>query len=58
MIKIEFTEAEFQALAGLVDAGVRATGLKSVKEAASILTKLEQAVENANIAQQDNKEEK
>ena len=43
MIKLEFTEAEFQALAGLIDAGVRATGLRSVKEAAIIVTKLEQA---------------
>ena len=43
MIKLEFTEAEFQALAGLIDAGVRATGLRSVKEAAVIVNKLEQA---------------
>lgn len=42
-IKIEFTEAEFQALAGLIDAGVRASGLRSVKEAAVILEKLEKA---------------
>ena len=43
MVKLEFTEAEFQALAGLIDAGVRATGLRSVKEAAVILNKLEAA---------------
>lgn len=42
-IKLEFTEAEFQALAGLIDAGVRASGLRSVKEAAVILDKLEKA---------------
>ena len=42
-IKIEFSDAEFQALAGLIDAGVRASGLRSVKEAAVILEKLEKA---------------
>lgn len=43
MIKIEFTEAELQALAGLLDAGVRASGLRGVKEAAYLLEKLEKA---------------
>lgn len=43
MIRIEFTEAEIQALAGLIDAGVRATGLRSVREAAVLLDKLEKA---------------
>jgi hypothetical protein len=47
MIKLEFTEAEFNALAGLIDAGVRATGLRAVKEAAVILQKLEQAAGQA-----------
>ena len=50
MIELEFTETEFQALAGLIDAGVRATGLRSVKEAAIILNKLEMAA--ANLPQQ------
>lgn len=40
---LELTEQEFQALAGLLDAGVRAVGLRAVKEAASILTKMESA---------------
>lgn len=43
MFNLQFTEDEMQALAGLVDAGVRATGLRSVKDAAAILEKLEAA---------------
>jgi hypothetical protein len=49
MITIEFTNEELQALAGLLDAGVRATGLRAVKEAATLLEKLEAATkEEAN----------
>lgn len=48
MINIELTQDELQALAGLLDAGVKATGLQGVKQAASILTKLEAAVAKAN----------
>lgn len=47
MITLTLTEAELQALAGLIDAGVKATGLASVKTAASVLAKLEEAVEEA-----------
>lgn len=43
MMSITLTEAELQALAGLLDAGVRATGLRSVKDAAKLLEKLEAA---------------
>lgn len=43
MPTLNLTEPELQALAGLVDAGVRATGLRSVREAAVILGKLEEA---------------
>jgi hypothetical protein len=43
MITLELTNDELQALAGLLDAGVRATGLRAVKEAASLLEKLEAA---------------
>ncbi len=45
MIKLELTDEEMAALAGLLDAGVRATGLRSVKDAASLLEKLEAAQE-------------
>lgn len=43
MIKLELTEQETQALAGLLDAGVKAVGLRAVKDAASLLDKLEAA---------------
>ena len=43
MHKIELTDQELQALAGLLDAGVKALGIRAVKDAASILEKLEQA---------------
>lgn len=47
MLKFELTEAEFQALCGLLDAGVRSVGLRSVKDAAVLLSKLEAAQSNA-----------
>lgn len=43
MITLTLTEQETQALAGLLDAGVKAVGLRAVKDAASLLTKLEEA---------------
>lgn len=55
-ITLELTEAEFQALAGLIDAGVRASGLRSVKEAAVILEKLEKAA-GPQTAPEEEKEE-
>ena len=45
MIKLELTEQETQALAGLLDAGVKAIGLRAVKDAASLLHKLETATQ-------------
>jgi len=45
MITLELTETEIQALAGLLDAGVKAVGLRSVKDAATLLEKLEAATE-------------
>lgn len=50
MIKLELTSEELQALAGLLDLGVKAAGLSSVKTAATLLTKLEAAVAEANAA--------
>lgn len=38
-------EDQFQALAGLIDAGVRATGIRSVKDAAAIVDWLEAATD-------------
>lgn len=43
MFTIELTENEMQALAGLLDAGVRSVGLRGVKDATNILQKLEEA---------------
>ena len=45
VITIEFTQEEIQALAGLLDAGVKAVGLRAVKDAASLLDKLESATQ-------------
>lgn len=44
---IQFTQQELQALAGLLDAGVRATGLRSARDAAALLVKLEAAQPDA-----------
>jgi hypothetical protein len=44
MIELNFTEQELQSLINLLDAGVKAVGLRSVKEAAGLLEKLEVAV--------------
>jgi len=43
--QITMTEAQMQALSGLIDAGVRATGLRAVNEAASLMMALERAKE-------------
>lgn len=47
-IALELTESELGALAGLVDAGVRATGLRAVKDAANLLDKIEKAAAEAS----------
>lgn len=41
MAELKLTPQELQALVALVDAGVRATGLRAVKDAAALLVKLE-----------------
>jgi len=46
MHTLELTEQELQALAGLLDAGVKALGLRAVKDAASLLQKLEAAAQS------------
>lgn len=56
MITIELTEAELQSLAGLIDAGVKTLGLASVKQAASLLTKLEAAVAEVNAPKKETEE--
>ncbi len=54
MITLTLDQNELQALASLLDAGVKATGLQNVKHAASILAKLEAAVASANKPQEPN----
>jgi DMSO/TMAO reductase YedYZ molybdopterin-dependent catalytic subunit len=46
-ITLQLSELEFRALSGLIDAGVRGTGLRSVVEAAAILQKMETALAKA-----------
>lgn len=41
--RITLTETELQALAGLLDTGVRATGLRAVSDAARLLSRIESA---------------
>lgn len=45
MITLTLTDTELQALAGLMDAGVKALGLRAVKDAATLLAKLEAATQ-------------
>ena len=50
-VTLTLNNEELQALAGLLDAGVKAVGLTSVKSAAALLVKLEAAVAEANAAE-------
>jgi hypothetical protein len=50
MHTLELTDNEIQALAGLLDAGVKAIGLRAVKDAASLLEKLEAATQSKEAA--------
>jgi hypothetical protein len=40
---LELTEAEFSSLAGMIDAAVKAAGLRAVKDAAALVVKMEAA---------------
>lgn len=53
MIKIELSNDDLQSLVALIDAGVKAVGLQSVKTAAVVLAKLEMAVAEANAANKE-----
>lgn len=54
MKTITLTDHELQALAGLLDAGVKALGLRAVKDAATLLDKLEAATQNPKNEDTDN----
>ena len=56
MITLQLTEQETQALAGLLDAGVKAVGLRSVKDAASLLHKLEIAAQSEQATTENDDE--
>lgn len=53
-VTLTLNEANLQALVGLLDAGIKATGLGGVKAGAVILAEIEAAVEAAKKAQSDN----
>lgn len=48
MITLELTKEELASLAGLLDAGVRAIGLRAVKDASGLLEKIEAAAGEVN----------
>jgi hypothetical protein len=48
MINVTFDQNELNLLHALIDSGVRAGGINSVKAAMLIITKLEKAVEEVN----------
>ena len=50
-VTLTLNNEELQALAGLLDAGLKATGLSAVKQAAALLVKLEAAVAEANASE-------
>ena len=56
MITLELTQDELQALAGLLDAGVKATGLSGVKAAAALLVKLEGAAQQQDPNTEETKQ--
>lgn len=57
MITLTLTAEELQSLAGLLDAGLKATGLAGAKSAAALLVKLEAAVAQANAANEQKEPE-
>jgi len=48
MITVTLTQQDLDSLQALIDAGVRASGLQALKPAMAIITKLEEAVSEAN----------
>lgn len=51
MYTLKLTEQEIKALAGLIDSGVRALGLASVKDASQLLDKIQAATPEAEDEQ-------
>lgn len=44
LITLELTETEIQALVGLIDSGLKATGLRGAKDAVNLIEKIEAAI--------------
>ena len=53
MLTVTFTQEELNALAALLDAAVKATGLQGAKAAVPLFEKLEKAVAEANAPKQE-----
>lgn len=53
IVTVKFTQDDLNVLAELLDAGVKAAGLPSVKPVANILAKIEAAVAEANALKQN-----
>jgi hypothetical protein len=51
---ITLTEPQMQALAGLLDAGIKAVGIRGVKDAAGLLDALEAAEQKPTEQETDN----
>lgn len=59
IVELKLSETNLQALVGLLDAGIKATGLGGVKAGAVLLAEIEAAVEaakNSNVIQLPEKE--
>lgn len=54
MIKVEFTQEEFQWVVNCIDVAVKATGLQSVKSAAYMQDKLQLAYNESNKKESPN----
>ena len=50
-VTLTLNNEELQSLVGLIDAGLKATGLSAAKSAAALLVKLEAAVAEANASE-------
>lgn len=49
MYTVTYTLEEIQALAGLIDAGLRATGLRNARIAANLADKLQSAIDKDKL---------
>lgn len=57
MLVVTFTQEDLNAIAALLDAAVKATGIQGAKAAMPLVAKLEQAVAEANKPQPQSQKE-